>query len=383
MGTFVFNQEDVVLVGAGRTLVFDAPIVPGGSDYQSYTVGLTETGWRHGSLTGPAVSQADMQTVLGNLEKLYIRGEFRGTESDIGRLDNVKLQHLKQVTYSKFFVDDRDWEVVDLRYPAVGSPPTVLGTYTPNWSGSGGNPNGHIYFKDPTVNVFYWSAPDEFLGNRSTSYGASLSFDLRSVLGTFVFNQEDVVLVGTGLSLVFDAPVVPDGAWRNYTIGLTETGLRRGSLTGPAATQTDMQSVLADLQKIYIRGEFRGDVTDIGSLDNVILYYVPSCAPVPIPASVGVPGDYNDDGVVNGADYLVWRMNVGTENILANDPIGGTIGTNHYNMWREHFGDGVGSDTLANEPAPVPEPVSFVNLLGSLSIVLHRRRPVKAPTREF
>ena len=34
------------------------------------------------------------------------------------------------------------------------------------------------------------------------------------------------------------------------------------------------------------------------------------------------PGDYNDDGTVNAADYVVWRKNEGTMNVLPNDAIG-------------------------------------------------------------
>ena len=58
----------------------------------------------------------------------------------------------------------------------------------------------------------------------------------------------------------------------------------------------------------------------------------------------GSSGDYNDDGNVDAADYVVWRKNNGTNNTLPNDEIGGTIGTAHYNQWRDNFGEsGAGS----------------------------------------
>ncbi len=37
--------------------------------------------------------------------------------------------------------------------------------------------------------------------------------------------------------------------------------------------------------------------------------------------------DYNQNGAAAAADYIVWRKNQGTNKALANDPIGGTIGT--------------------------------------------------------
>lgn len=73
------------------------------------------------------------------------------------------------------------------------------------------------------------------------------------------------------------------------------------------------------------------------------------------------PGDYNDDGIVNAADYVVWRNAVGTSAVLANDAIGGTIGQNHYDQWRSNFGKSGGVGTVA-----VPEPVTWCLMLVSL-----------------
>lgn len=50
------------------------------------------------------------------------------------------------------------------------------------------------------------------------------------------------------------------------------------------------------------------------------------------------PGDYNDDGVVDAADYVVWRKNEGTMNTLPHDPNGGIIDSDQYNTWRANFG---------------------------------------------
>lgn len=54
-----------------------------------------------------------------------------------------------------------------------------------------------------------------------------------------------------------------------------------------------------------------------------------------------VPGDYNNDGTVNAADYIVWRKNSGTTNVLPNDGHGGTIGVDQYTVWQTHFGESV------------------------------------------
>jgi T5SS/PEP-CTERM-associated repeat protein len=90
--------------------------------------------------------------------------------------------------------------------------------------------------------------------------------------------------------------------------------------------------------------------------------------------AVGLPGDYNQNGVVDAADYVVWRDNEGTTNSLPNDPLGGTIGQAHYDQWRAHFGNtaGVGAASraaliqspprLGESTTAVPEPTSWVLL---------------------
>jgi hypothetical protein len=84
-------------------------------------------------------------------------------------------------------------------------------------------------------------------------------------------------------------------------------------------------------------------------------------------ASAVLAGDYNDDGTVNAADYVVWRNNENTNNSLPNDLIGGTIGPAHYNQWRSNFGNSSPAAS-ANLGMLVPEPSSLllVGLVGAL-----------------
>lgn len=86
----------------------------------------------------------------------------------------------------------------------------------------------------------------------------------------------------------------------------------------------------------------------------------------------GVTGDYNDDGTVDAADYVIYRDNVGTSNVLPNDPIGGTIGVAQYNQWRGAFGNTAGSGLGAGA---VPEPVTAIMaVLGIAGLCLTRAR---------
>jgi hypothetical protein len=199
------------------------------------------------------------------------------------------------IASSTFDSNPDGWLVKDLTFPAVGSPPTVLGTFTPTFNATGGNPGGHLSMSDPSANVWYWYAPSQFLGNQSAAYGGALQFDLAVTGAGFGsppgFDQEDVVLVGGGLTLVYDTGFSPTPtssvSWNSFSVGLTEAGWRRDSLTGPAATQADMQAVLGSLSALYIRGEFLFGLDDVGRLDNVVLS---SPAAVPEPSSLTLFG---------------------------------------------------------------------------------------------
>ena len=79
-----------MLVGADRTLFHVLPSPPLGV-WLSRSVPLTEAGWHLNGWTGPAATQADMQTVLGALQAVLINTEWK-TGDDDTNVDNVVLQ---------------------------------------------------------------------------------------------------------------------------------------------------------------------------------------------------------------------------------------------------------------------------------------------------
>ncbi|MEN1678795.1 MAG: hypothetical protein AAGJ46_04340 [Planctomycetota bacterium] len=71
----------------------------------------------------------------------------------------------------------------------------------------------------------------------------------------------------------------------------------------------------------------------------------------------GLDGDFNDDGLVDAADYTVWRDNLGSSSDALNgngtgDP-SGLVVIADYLLWRSQFGASAGASQL---PASVPEP---------------------------
>jgi hypothetical protein len=78
------------------------------------------------------------------------------------------------------------------------------------------------------------------------------------------------------------------------------------------------------------------------------------------PPVILLPGDYNNDGTVNAADYTVWRNNVGQPaGTLPNDSVGGAIDADQYLSWKANYGQANGSGSGA-DVAPIPEPTTMI-----------------------
>lgn len=95
--------------------------------------------------------------------------------------------------------------------------------------------------------------------------------------------------------------------------------------------------------------------------------------------AAGVSGDYSGDGVVDAADYTVWRDNLdGDASALANgsrDPgNNGVVNNADYEFWKTNFGGGSGGGSSLSGAA-VPEPGTFALILLVMVVpVLQRQR---------
>jgi hypothetical protein len=89
--------------------------------------------------------------------------------------------------------------------------------------------------------------------------------------------------------------------------------------------------------------------------------------------SVVLAGDYNKNGIVDAADYTVWRDSLGsTTNLAADGNESGAIDAGDYDVWVSKFGNHSGSG--ANATAAVPEPpTQMMFLIAILTLCVHRR----------
>ncbi len=87
--------------------------------------------------------------------------------------------------------------------------------------------------------------------------------------------------------------------------------------------------------------------------------------------AIGLAGDYNGNGIVDAADYTVWRDHLGQSVTLFNDTTPGSVTQADYNVWKSNLGNHAGSGSGAN--AAVPEPTTLLMLLAGTLAICSRR----------
>ena len=86
----------------------------------------------------------------------------------------------------------------------------------------------------------------------------------------------------------------------------------------------------------------------------------------------GIPGDYNNNGVVDAADYVVWRKGGSLQNEVDTP---GTVNAADYTEWRARFGNPPGSGAGIGSGGSVPEPTGVaLAVIGIAGLCYARRR---------
>ena len=170
------------------------------------------------------------------------------------------------------------------------------------------------------------------VGALTLNSGAILDFELNTVAGV---DQGDLLLIGNagGLSI--------NGGTLNI--------INAGAMTGGTYKLIDYS------------GSLNGNVSNItlGAQPAGFTYsLVNNTSNTSIDLVVTFPGDFNGDGSVDGADYVTWRMGLGT-----------TYTQSDYDVWRSRFGSTSAAAASARSAA-VPEPTFWMLLSVGASLLL-------------
>lgn len=102
--------------------------------------------------------------------------------------------------------------------------------------------------------------------------------------------------------------------------------------------------------------ESSGRINDAFSLDTTLT--------VTLVVPDNLPGDYNADGVVDAADYTVWRNHLGTSTPLANESVTfGEVTEEDFLVWRSQFGATRATSSVNSETIPEPGTVALLTIL--------------------
>lgn len=160
---------------------------------------------------------------------------------------------------------------------------------TVTWEATGGNPGGALLMNDAAEgNNDYFLAPAEYLGNDSSYYGGTLSFDVNDVYGNEQYPNDVVFLSGDGITLAYNTGAFAANTWFHATAPLTETSGWYINTTlggGTVPTKTQFQDVLSDVTSLEILGDFT-TYADVTTLDNVVLAGPGTPSGVPLPPAV-------------------------------------------------------------------------------------------------
>lgn len=145
-------------------------------------------------------------------------------------------------------------------------------------------------FDLPEVEAIYWDAPEVYLGNRLTSYGAHLVVQISWVHirgdtsgkptsgpGIILIGQNGMKIatgddVFRGRDTILDVILTEDN-WYHVPSGVKDivTRLRRTEYRGDAVTRTQFMQVLSELEGILIRGTYHTDQVE-SVLEEVRLF---------------------------------------------------------------------------------------------------------------
>lgn len=196
---------------------------------------------------------------------------------------------------TNFSTGTEGWTLGDADNPAV----FPVGNGTLSW-----NP-GYITGTENAggpINVFF--APPSYLGNQSSAYGSTISFDLRAQSTTDGTAYSAVYLFGNG-QVISNASTFPatGSSFTNFSFNLNETSGWRiytggGYYGSTSVDQATFQAILANLTNVGIMMDW---LTGFDTIDLAQVSFGPNSA-VPVPAALPLFAT-----ALIGGGVIAWR----------------------------------------------------------------------------
>jgi T5SS/PEP-CTERM-associated repeat protein len=336
-GGFVKSTSTTTIRTAGTMILNDGRLEAGGiSGLQNQ--GLTVGG---GTIVAPVTNPLSGEIRVNTGDKLVITGTL--ATAGLVDVDGGELEVLS-VTTNTGDIDIRDGT---LRFQGglsnlgasqlaiVGGEVDVFGTITNGVGGQvvvGGE--SHAAFHDTFTNngMLLITPGSELLTLENLSFAAGAAFSVQ---------------------LASDDPA--DGYGRAHSDGsATLAGALSVALAGGfSPTAGDTFTVLTSLAGVS--GTFGSQTLpalaaglnwDVDYLANSVVLRV-----------IGREGDYNQNGIVDGADYVVYRNTLGQSGagLAADGNLNNQIDIGDYNVWRAHFGQAAVTGSSVGATTAVPE----------------------------
>lgn len=263
---------------------------------------------------------------------------------------------------------------------------------------------GRITLEDSTIR---FTQPLTNNGVISTAQGATnihgqitnegtivVASDAVATFNDDVDNNDTITVLPRGNALFLDDVTFQAASALALVVGLDDTTnnsaqiAARGAATLDGALNVSLDSgytpALGDRFELLTAG---GGI--VGTFDTAMLPDIPGnlefgllYGPTSVvmeaqlePNVITLPGDYNNNGTVDAADYVVWRNQLGSSTSLVNDDTPG-VGQDDYARWRANFGltSGSGAGAVVGQPLATPEPASvMLAFLAGLLPVMRRR----------
>ncbi len=195
------------------------------------------------------------------------------------------------------------------------------------------------------------------MGGLHLMNGSTLTYELGALRDRIVVTNNGSITLGGVLDLSILAGFNP---LPGQTFELFEGAI--GSITGTfsAVNAPVFNGHTLDLVYDYLAKQVRIEVID----------------------ALGIPGDYNQNGSVDAADYTVYRDALGTNIILPNDSTPGSVTAADYLVWQNNFSGGASATNAATVPEPhLTAIISIMLLVIALSRFPRCRLLTKLTTR--